>query len=43
VGEGRAVADVMFVTGWRNEVTWSGENFILRSLMTFTAHPILCG
>jgi hypothetical protein len=27
----------------RDEVTGSGENFIMRSLMIFTAHPILFG
>jgi hypothetical protein len=27
----------------RNEVKWNGENYIMRSLMICTAHPILFG
>jgi hypothetical protein len=27
----------------RDEVTGSGENFVMRSFMICTAHPILCG
>jgi hypothetical protein len=27
----------------RDEATGSGENFIMRSFMIFTPHPIFCG